>query len=310
MKRASARSWKPHSRGGPLPLLAPDARSRDAASDVMDAASPAALQRSRGILDAAFGVTDADLRASTRIRRLHQSGALKLRIPRLPGTAAEAVIVNTAGGLAGGDRLDSRFRLGPGASLAVTTQACERVYAALGDAPADVSLRLEVEAGASLRYLPQETILFDRARLHRRLEVECAVGASLLLAESVVLGREAMGERVTSLLLRERWRVRHGGRLVFAEELRLVGDAGDAAGRRAAVLNGARAFATLLWLGPASRPTQHEVRAMLGSEGGASEVNGVGIARLVAANGYALRQRLVPLLAALAGEALPRVWTF
>lgn len=265
--------------------------------------APAALQRARGEIDARFG----PVAGRTCIRRLRQAGSLKLRIPRLPGGEAEAVAINTAGGLAGGDRLAQRFHVEPGARLTVTTQACERVYAALGDTAAELSTRLAVGEGAEALFLPQETILFDRARLRRTLDVDCAATGRFLLTESVLLGREAMGETLREGLLHDRWRVRHAGRLVFADDLRLAGDLAALA-RRPAVLAGARAFATVLWTPRAEGPSLPAIRELLGDNGGAGEIGDLAVARLVADGGYALRARLVPLLAALSGAPLPQVW--
>jgi urease accessory protein len=241
----------------------------------------------------------------SRLLRLRQAGSLRLRFPRVVHGPVEAVLVNTAGGLAGGDRLSQSFRIRAGAELSVVTQACERVYASLG---ADAAMRTEIAVGegASLAWLPQETILFDRARLARELHVEAAGTSRLLLCESVILGREAMGESVREGLLRDRWRVRVDGRLAFADDLRLDGDIAHLTAARAS-LAGNRAFATVLALGP--EPDMTALRALLGPLGGASRVEGLTIVRLVAPSGIALRKTLVPALQHLASGPLPRLWS-
>ncbi len=119
-------------------------------------------------------------------------------------------------------------------------------------------MTLSAEPGATLRWLPQETILFDRARLHRGIEVDLSEGASLLLAEAVIFGRTAMGESVRSGELIDRWRIRRDGRLVFAETLRLGGDIGALLARPAAG-NGAVALATVL-LAPGDEALVETVR--------------------------------------------------
>src|SRR5260370_30305971 len=83
--------------------------------------------------------------------------------------------------------------------------------------------KLDIAAGGELAWLPQETILFDRARLRRTIEVDLAANARLLLAEAVIFGRSGMGETVADGFLLDRWRVRRGGRLIHAETLRLDG---------------------------------------------------------------------------------------
>jgi urease accessory protein len=89
--------------------------------------------------------------------------------------------------------------------------------------PTTIRLRLELGADAGLAWLPQETILFDGARLDRRLQAAIAPDARLLIAEMTVLGRTAMGETFSAGALIDHWRVRRDGRLVFAEALRLEG---------------------------------------------------------------------------------------
>ncbi len=243
----------------------------------------------------------------TGIRRLHQAGCVKLRFPRLPRAACEAVVINTSGGLTGGDQICMEFDVEPGAALTVTTQACERVYRSSGGtASVDVSLRLR--AGATLAYLPQETILFDGGRLSRRLDLDAAADSRFLLAESVLLGREAMGESVHEGAIADRWRLRRDGRLIFAEDLKLSGAVGSIAAL-SSTLGGARAFSTLVWQGPEPGAMLARVRRDLEATEGASLVDGLLVVRIVAQDGYRLRKRLMPMLALLAQAPLPLVWS-
>lgn len=265
------------------------------------------MQRARGEARAEVGPSLRGTRLRTGIRRLHQAGCLKLRFPRLPDDDCQAVIINTSGGLTGGDRLALSFDVAPDAALTVTTQACERVYRSTG-AAADVDVAFHLGPGATLAYLPQETILFDGGRLSRRLELDAAATSRFLLVESVILGRGAMGERVESGAIADRWRLRRDGRLVLAEALRLSG-AVKALGARAAVLDGHGAFSTLVWQGAEPEAMLRCVRARLSGTEGASLVDGLMVVRLVATDGYALRNRLMPLLALLAQAPLPLVWS-
>jgi urease accessory protein len=148
------------------------------------------------------------------------------------------VFVNTAGGVAGGDRFDIEIAAADAARLTLTTAAAEKVYRAPG-AAAQLNIALKVGAGAHLSWLPQETILFDRARVHRRFDIELDDTASLLLCEIVVFGRTAMGERMEQGEFVDRWRLRRGGSLVFAETVRLDGDIGAKLGRSAFAKGGA-----------------------------------------------------------------------
>lgn len=285
---------------------------RDALS--AEPAAPAAaarLERASGRLELAVGLRDG----ASRLLLHREAGSAKARFPRqAPDGPLEAVLLNTAGGLAGGDRLDQRLAVGPGAALLAVGQAAEKVYRSLGP-DAVVRTRLEVETGGTLLWLPQETILFDGGRLDRALEVELAGDARLLLVEAVVLGRRARGERVHTGRLRERRTIRIDGRLVWYEPFRLEGPIAALADRPA-LLGGARAFATLLALGPGVEALLEPLRARL--EGTAVRAAagfrtpGL-VARLLAPDGFELRRALAPAVALLAGALggpaeLPRVW--
>jgi urease accessory protein len=269
-----------------------------------DALSPVRMQRAEGRV----GVTFRRRAGATRLERLFQEGCAKVRLPTpLGGNAPEAILINTAGGLAGGDRLATEMTLAPGASAVVTTQACERVYRSTGPA-ATVSSRLRLSGGSRLAWLPQETILFDGSRLERLLDADLEGDAELVAVEALLFGRAAMGETVRSGAFRDRWRIRRDGRLIFADDLRLDGRIADQIGRPA-VLGGHAALATVLYAGPDPERLLEPARAIIGGHGGASAWEGKFLARLVAATGLALRQRLEPLLSLLlAHQPLPKVW--
>lgn len=263
-----------------------------------------AANRARGRIVLAV----ASFEGRTRRTEVGEEGSLRVRFPNRIAAECEAVIVNTAGGVAGGDRFSLDVDVGAGAELVVTGAAAEKVYRAI-DADADMQVKLAVAAGGALRWLPQETILFDRARLTRSIDVDLAEGASLLLAEAVVFGRSAMGERVEQGRLIDRWRVRRGGQLVFAETLRLDGAIADTLAAPA-VTKGGAAIATVL-LAPGGEEAVAKVRALgehFTGEVGISSWNGIALARLCAKDGAALRRDLVAVLAVLTGKALPRLW--
>jgi urease accessory protein len=249
----------------------------------------------------------------TRRARIHESGALRVRFPHNdPSTCRshglEATIVNTAGGMAGGDCFDLEFSLRPGARLTVTSIAAEKIYRSLGPA-AMIRAKLRVAAGAYFAWLPQETILFDRARLVRTIDLELAQDARLLFAEAAVFGRSGMGEEVAHGRLVDRWRVRRAGRLLFAETLRLDGPIAKKLAQPA-VANGSIATATVLMVpgGQAAADAVHAIGGSFRGEVGASAWNGLAVVRLCAADGAALRHDLIAVLTRLAGGPLPRVW--
>jgi urease accessory protein len=217
----------------------------------------------------------------------------------------ETVIINTAGGIAGGDHFNFDIDVGEGAELTATTAAAEKVYRAI-DVPARIDVRLTVASAGKLIWLPQETILFQEARLRRTVEIDLAAEASLLFVEAVVFGRTAMGEMVTDGELFDRWRVRRSGELIFADAVRLDGAIG-ATLARTAVAAGRCAVATVLAVLVDADALDRARGLSFGGEAGISAWNGLMLARLVAPDGAGLRRDLQTLLAALHGSP-PRLW--
>jgi urease accessory protein len=255
------------------------------------------LQRSVGKLALEIGVGGA-------VKRVREEGCAKLRLPtRLRGQTPEAIIINSSGGLAGGDLFELQAETT--SDLCLTTQAAEKIYRSLGQ-ETQVSTRLIGRDKARLLWLPQETILFDGARLQRSLDVELQENATLVAIETVILGRKAMGESLTDFFFHDRWRIRRDGRPIFADDLRLD----PARVQGAAALNGATAFATLLFAGPTAESFLEPLREIIGVYGGVSAWDGKLIARLVGVDGFDLRKHLIPALTLLvAPSELPKVWT-
>jgi urease accessory protein len=263
-----------------------------------------AANRARGTVR--FDVHSVD--GVTRRRELHEAGSLRVRFPSPEDAGLSAVLVNTAGGIAGGDRLDIAVTLEPDARLVVTTAAAEKIYRTDGPRAA-IAVTASLAAGAELTWLPQETILFDRARLARTVDIAMAPTARLLFAETVIFGRSAMGEAVRDGLFADRWRVRRDGRLLFAENFRLDGAIADRLGE-AAVAAGHVALGTVLMV-PGDDAAVDAVRAVAGQfrgEAGISCWGGIALARLAAPDGAALRHDLVIVLSALGHAPLPRLW--
>jgi urease accessory protein len=249
----------------------------------------------------------------SRIAELYQEGCAKIRLPKTFDASMEAVLINSSGGLTGGDRMVWEVAAGAGTDVTVTTQACEKIYKASADTVA-VATRIEIAAGARVDWLPQETILFDHASLSRSLDVELAADATFLAVEAVLLGRKAMGEVVHAGLFRDRWRVRVEGKLLHADNLALSGEIASL-GQRRAVLDGASAFATLLYVGPDCEPLLPRLRSLLDGEAGAGishfQVDGRDklVARFVAPDGFALRKILIPIISHLRKQkTVPKVW--
>lgn len=261
----------------------------------------AIMQRSAGLAEIALD--------RGRLTGLSQSGSAKVMLPRNHGPVPEVVFLNTSGGLTAGDRLDYRLSLAPGTRAVATTQTAERAYRADG-IPAVARVSLSVGAGGMLDWLPQETILFDGAKLDRETAVHLAGDAAFLGLETVVLGRAAMGETLRHLWLRDTRRITRDGRTLLFDPLRMDS---AALGRvtNPAILGGARAFAVLILSEPRAEDRLPDLRSALTEPdvtAAASALPGRVILRAHAPDAWPLRRQMMRLIATLRPGALPCVW--
>lgn len=263
-------------------------------------------------LPRAMGQVALSAKATTRgtvLDRLRQSGSSKALLPRGDGDGLTAVLLNTAGGVTGGDHFRTSVEAGVGTQVTLTTQASERGYRALPGQMGSIESRLRLGTGAKLHWLPQETILYDGAALSRRLEADLTEDASFLAVESFILGRAAHDETVRDLRLSDHWRVRRNGKVIYADALRIQGDPSAITTERA-TLGGHRAFASILLAAPDADVHLTMLRSILSDTGGASLIrNGILAARLTAPDGFSLRKTLIPALEFLRGAKLPRPWS-
>jgi urease accessory protein len=221
----------------------------------------------------------------------------------------DAVLINISGGVADGDALSIALEAGAGTALAFTTPAAERIYRAMPGAPAArIDMQARIGAGARLEYLPQETLLFDGCALDRSLRIDLHPQGVFLGVEARLFGRLLSGEAITGLRLRDRLILRRGGRLVLHDAIRMQGDPRPVLAA-AAGAGGGMAVATVLYAAPDAASRLGAVRAALeGAQTGASAWDGMLMARLVAADGQALRRAVVPALQCLMEKPLPRLW--
>jgi len=271
----------------------------------LHAARSAIFAANRATGHIALGVDAVDGR--TRRTRVHEEGSLRVRFPHSAAGALEAVIVNTAGGMTGGDRFSIELSIAPRANLIACTAAAEKIYRSTG-ADAEMKVTLAVGADARLAWLPQETILFDRARLRRNIDIDLAASGSLFMAEAVVFGRIAMDETINEGCFADRWRVRRAGKLVFADNARLDGRIAETLDRPA-VAAGGNAIATAL-IAPCLDGAVQAVRALedrFAGEVGISAWNSIALMRFCARDGAVLRHDLIIALAAL-NTTVPRLW--
>jgi len=253
----------------------------------------------------------------TRIEDIFERSPIRILFPRTgTGAIKEAVLINTAGGVAGGDHLECSVTALPGASLAVTSQAAEKVYRALRES-ATIVTRLQARESAKLAWLPQETIVFNRARLHRTTEIELVEGAELLALESVVLGRAAYGEVVVGGQITDNWRVKVNGRLIWADSFRIKDEIFSHLHRKA-LLSNCAAIATLIYFGCSLEERLEFLRDImpsLGCTSGATAVGGLIVVRFAASESSALKLALRSLLQQFGPELgsgpfqVPKMWS-
>jgi urease accessory protein len=253
----------------------------------------------------------------TRIIDVFQRAPIRIMFPSTGASAIEqAVLINTAGGIAGGDRLETDVTALGNASIAITSQAAEKVYRAL-DEPARITTRLKACEDAKLAWLPQETIVFNWGRLRRETEIELSPTAQLLALEWLVLGRVAHGEDMIGGHITDSWRVKKDGRLIWADSFRVTDEIFPHLHRKA-LLSNCRAIGTLIYFGPyidARLEFLRDVVRSLECQCAATSVGGLIIVRFAAKVLYDLRLALHNFLGQFSRELgggpfrAPKMWS-
>lgn len=272
---------------------------------MFDLTAEPVMQRSQGRARVGFAMAGG----AVRLTELQQSGSGKAMLPRVAGPVPEVVFLNTSGGLTGGDRLDFTVEVGAGARVSATTQTAERAYASTGGM-AEVQVRAQVGADGRLDWVPQETILYEASRLSRRTEIDLSGEATCLMAETVVLGRHAMGEEPRDATLHDRRVIRRDGRPVWAESL-MVNAQALRRQQSPALMGGARAMAVLALVARGAEDALAPLRAVLDEPGctaAASGWDGRLVLRVLARDGWPLRRQMARAIRVLSGRPLPRVW--
>lgn len=268
---------------------------------MLDVSSPSEnMQRAKGRAEVGFGARG--------LKHLYQSGCSKVLLPQNFQPVPEAVLINTSGGVTGGDRLEYSASVQDGSALTVTTQAAERIYRT-SSGEGFITNTLTLDAGSRLEWLPQETILFEGSALKRQLNVTMDESASLLALETLVLGRKAMGETLQHAHLSDQWRIRRGKRLIYADAFRFSKP--EVETQSTATLKGHRALATLVYVAPDAEDRLLHARRLLDFkdvDAAASAWNGLLTLRFLAADAQPLRKALISFLTQFRGCDLPRVW--
>ncbi len=266
----------------------------------MDGSTTQHLQRAAGHIRLSVN--------QNRLVDLYQSGSAKLLMPRTYNDVSEAVLINTAGGMTGGDKYENHLAL-KGSKLAVTSQAAERIYKSRHGA-AEVSTLLKVSEKSVLHWIPQETIVYNKSRLSRNIDLHMSSDSECIISESIVLGRHAMGESISDFSIKDNWRIYRDTKLIHAESLRINGDV-DTILHSAAGFSGARIVTTILYLGP--KAAQLANIASHASNNYPSKLavscwNKKVIIRLATRNPSTGRRDTMSLLRQLRQQDMPRVW--
>ncbi len=285
-------------------------------SDLMEEVPASAglkLARSEGQVEVGFKQQNN----TSCLRHLYQSGCGRVRFPSVDHPdMPEAVLINTAGGLTGGDKMRFEIVVDEEARLTVTGQAAEKIYKSIGP-EVSIEAHLAVKSGGYLEWLPQETILFEKAKLRRLNKVELSSGSTFLAVEATVLGRRASGEALRNAHLIDGWKIWQNGKLVWFDQFRLNGNM-DELLLKPALLDGATSFATLVLVTEdAEKYVQlaRNVADECASRIGVSSFDAnLTVIRLMDSEAYSLRQSLVTLLIRLRNELagatvpMPAVW--
>lgn len=227
----------------------------------------------------------------------------------------EAVSITTSGGLTGGDKIALDLGVEADGRATITTQAAEKLYRVLpGEADISMSTTINVGENGRCEWLAQEAILFNKSRLRRTLDIQLAPGAKLLAAESLVLGRSAMGEIFSEGAIHDAWRVWRGGDMIWADAFRLDGDI-KAQSASPFHLGGAVALGTIVYAGEDAQAHLPLARTLMAGMGGASCLTGLLILRFLHRDAQMMRKGVAASLGALRAaifglpRPLPAVWS-
>lgn len=246
---------------------------------------------------------------TTRGLSLREADGYRLRFPDR-ALACEAVVMNTGGGVAGGDVVAIDMTLGAAAHAIASSVGAERIYRSIG-AESRINLTITLEDQAQFLWIPHETILFDGARMSRTIICTLPASAHLTLVDLLVMGRRGMGEVMRSGSIDDQWRIRRDGKLIHAEAMRLEGDIEARLGHPACAAS-APVIATIIHCAPDCEARLPSVRTVLDAHPGITIAASAWDRKLVIrALGDALapvRAALAAILPPLTGRSAPRGW--
>ena len=263
------------------------------------------LQRARGLLNIS---TQKAYQTNTRLKNLRQEGSYRASFPRHSKGNIETVIINTAGGVTSGDKFTTTITAHENSQISITTQAAERIYRARDTLVGEIQTSLCLQKSAQLYWLPQETILFDGARLKRRLNVDLHSSAKFLMVEPLVFGREASGEKLLSGMLDDRVSISSNGQPIYIDRIKLKDNITDQL-MRPALANNSRAVVSIVLIKPNAKLLLGPIRALLPQKAGASLLNdNILVVRMLTQDSYEMRTATFPILTLLTHNTVPKNW--
>lgn len=273
--------------------------------DQLDSSVSPAQQRARGTL-----IVEADVTTSDRMRcaTLRQEGSFRALFPRGQSDGIETVILNTAGGITGGDRFFVNGVAHDNALLTMTTQAAERIYRAKDAHAGILNTTLHIGKNARLNWLPQETILFDGCVLSRRLTVSLTASSTFLMVEPVVFGRLTSNETMTSGHFTDRVTITRDGLPIYIDSTEMSDNMAEHLSHKA-IGGRAAAMANVVFYNQNAARFLDHIRTLLPKSAGATMLSEeLLVIRMLAPDSYLLRKTLVPVLTHLNNNTLPKNW--
>ncbi|WP_258192604.1 urease accessory protein UreD [Nitrosospira sp. Nsp2] len=232
-------------------------------------------------LQARLSLGYSEDRGTTRLVDRDHYGPLLVQKPLYPEgrEVCHTVIIHPPGGVVGGDELEITANVGKAAQVQITTPGAAKWYKANGHV-SHQNIRLNVGAGGSLEWVPQETIFFDNADLVLDHQVRLEKDANYIGCEILCFGRTASGESFNGGRIRQRTRIYRDGKLIWLEQIRLLGGSGAMRGPLA--LAGRTVCGTLILTGRAI-PRELIESAREGAESIAGDASRVGVSQLKSA---------------------------